>query len=48
MVEFLITVFFWIMIMALLGIALWLVPKISGKIDKQTKTQEKIQDIADE
>lgn len=47
---FLSFVLFWIGIMALIGIALWIVPKVS----KSVKTEEKVidkdntQDIADE
>ena len=50
MTEFLSVVLFWLFIMALIGIALWLVPKIAAYIDKKRKTEEKeeIQDIADE
>lgn len=48
MVEFLSVAFFWILIMVLIGIALWLVPKISVRIDEQKKEKEKTQDIADE
>ena len=50
MVEFLSVALFWLIIMALIGISLWLVPKISARIDEQKKTKGKgnIQDIADE
>ena len=50
MTEFLSVVLFWLFLMTLIGIALWLVPKISAGIEKRRKADKKddIQDIADE
>ena len=50
MTEFLSVVLFWSLLMVLIGIAVLLVPKISAKIEKSKKTEEKedIQDVADE
>lgn len=50
MTEFLSVVLFWSILMALIGGAVLLVPKISAKIEKSQKNDEdeNIQDIADE
>ena len=50
MTEFLKVVCFWLFIMVFIGIALWLVPKISAHIEKNQKKEDKetIQDVADE
>lgn len=47
---FLSFVLFWIGIMALIGIALWIVPKIGKSMKKEEKVIDKdnTQDIADE
>ena len=50
MTDFLSVALLWVLIMVLIGVALWLVPKISNRIDnnKKTKAKDEIQDIADE
>ncbi len=50
MIEYLGVIIFWLLLMALIGAALLLVPKISAGIDKARKTEkdDNIQDIADE